>query len=206
MRVIEGIVREYDIECACLSMLISQNKISEELFLDLKEGDKECRNILIGKIQIGHDDVKEIIKNGIAEYIEEIKKSLKDKNNILEISKDAIFILDEIPDRTKMSDFVNFVLKGTYYLVVEIPISKDSNMSLKLYKNRNELKSRFGKLDKDHPAYPILYQLMDNKISNDSKSFFKNLSKFKNFMNDDSKKLCSSIRNDYFYESISELM
>lgn len=205
MRVIEGIIREYDIECACLSMMISENKISEELFLDLKESDKDCRNILIGKIQIGNDEIKEIIKNGIEEYVEQIKKSIKNKRNILEISKDAVFILDEIPDKTKMDDYVNFVLKGTYYLVVEIPISKDNNMCLKLYKNRNELKSRFGKLNTEHPAYPILYQLLDNKINKNSRLFFKNLSKFKQLLNDE-KRLCNAMTNEYFYEAISELM
>lgn len=207
MRVIEGIIREYDIECACLSMMISEDKISEELFLDLKESDKDTRNILIGKIQIGNDEVKDIIKNGISSYVEQIKGSLTDKNNILEISKDAVFILNEIPNNTKMGDYVNFVLKGEYYLVVEIPFSKDSNSIFKMYKNRNELKTRFGKLNTEHPCYPVLFQLLDNKINNDSKLFFRNLSKFKGFMNlNKDLKIVNNMDNEYFYEAISELM
>lgn len=209
MNIIEGIIREYDIECACLSMLISKNKISEELFMDLKESDKDFRNILIGKIQINNDEVKEIIKEGISQYVELFSSSLKDRKNIIEVSKDAIFVINETPDpsNTKLNDYVNFVLKGTYYLLIEIPITKNGSSMFKIYKNRDEIKCRFGKLNPNHPAYPILFHLLDNKIANDSRLFFRNLSKFRQLLfNDLNNKISSVISNEYLFEAISELM
>ena len=206
MKIIEGIIREYDIECACLSMLISKGKISEQLFLDLKEADKLTRNILIGKLQINNEELKEIIKNGIETYVNQIIKSLKSPLNVLEVSKDAIFILNDLPDQTKLDDYVNFVLKNEYFLCLEIPISNDSKMSVKLYKNRTDITVRFSKINKDHEAYPLLFELLNYKISNNFKSFFRDLPTFKNLLCNSKERLIAALDNNRLYDAISELM
>lgn len=206
IKITEGIIREYDMECACLSMLVSSNVISEGLFLDLKEGDKLTRNILIGKLQINNEEMKKTISDGIAYYIDQIKKSLKDPNNIIEIAKDAIFVTNEIPDKTKMDDFVNFVLKGEYYLLVEIPVSTGSNTYVKLYKNNNTLKVRYSKIDTEHPAYKLLYEILRYRMNNSYTGYFLFLNKFKKAIENTDKRVIAALDNKYLYECLSELM
>lgn len=206
MKIIEGVIREYDIECACLSMLISKGKISEQMFLDLKEADKLTRNILIGKLQINNEELKEIIKNGIETYVNQIIKSLKSPTNVLEVSKDAIFILNDLPDKTKLDDYVNFVLKNEYYICIEIPINTHSKSVVKIYKNRTDITVRFSKINKDHPAYPLLFELLNYKISNNFKSFFRDLPLFKKILLESKDRMITALENQRLYEAISELM
>lgn len=209
MRIIEGIIREIDLECACLSILVQKSLISEELFLDLKEGDKESRNILIGNLQRVSEEAKNSINEGIGHYVDVLIRSLKSPKNVLEVAKDAIFTLNDIPNVFKLDDYINFVVKNKYNILIEIDIVNgkgDNNGFVKLYKNADDLVVRYGSIDTDHPAYVSLYELLDFKINNNSKMFYRILPKFKRFLDMSDKRLINVLDNNYLYDIIVDIM
>lgn len=209
MRIVEGIIREIDLECACLSILVQDSLISEEMFLDLKEGDKESRNILIGNLQRVSEEAKTSIKDGIGHYVDILIRSLKSSRNVLEVAKDAIFTLNDVPNVFKLDDYINFVVKNKYNILIEIDIvnnNGDNNGFVKLYKNTDDLVVRYGSIDTDHPAYVSLYELLDFKINNNSKMFYRVLPKFKRFLDKSDKRLINVLDNNYLYDTIVDIM
>lgn len=108
-------IREYDISKANISILRQEGVISQELYNRLLISSREIRQKEIGLMERNDSSVYKILSNGIIQA----KKNLFEANDlqdydILTIKNDAVFVVGKYLHHTKISDYIEFVLKNTY--------------------------------------------------------------------------------------------
>ncbi|MGL5316972.1 MAG: hypothetical protein ACRC92_27180 [Peptostreptococcaceae bacterium] len=201
IKVINGIIREYDMNCAGLSVLAEKNIIDEDLFLDLKDADKDMRNILIGKIQINNEELKTHIADGINSSVDKLKKMIRDKNNILEIAKDAVFILnEEVGNVSQFGEFIRFSVKNKYFLCVEFNITDGGSQHAKIYVALDGLVTRYTTINKESTVYHMVFNLLKYKIENNARMFYRLLPSVKiALLNPENIPLLSNVSNERLY-------
>ncbi|MGL5715362.1 MAG: hypothetical protein ACRCX2_20255 [Paraclostridium sp.] len=210
----EGMIREYDLQSANVSCLVENDYISEEMYFNLMEGDKEFRNIIIGKLIIRYPEVQQIISENIKHYVNLFIGSNKlTESNILEIAKDAIFtnnVKDQDAKKLKLKfgEYVKFIPKHNYRSLFEISIKDGSSIKLKLYLcyEKNSVVSRFGKLDLENPLYGYIVDLLRHKFSHTTSSYNSTLRSMIIEVNKGKlSPVCSTCSNERLVEAFREL-
>ena len=199
-----------DMQSAGLSVLRERGDISEDLYFDLREGDKLSRNIILGKAMINNkideEEVSKIIDNGVRDYVNQFIKDNKLKpENVLEIAKDAVFVYKVVPKKLIFGDYIRFRCKERYFGMVEFPISKTNNNKLKLYKRFAGLTIRGAKLDITHPAYYTLQSMMSSIIEKESKRYYSSLKNFIKEMKTDVR-LINSVENEHIVDMFKKIV
>lgn len=210
VRVVIGMISEMDMKCAGLSVLRERGNINEDLYFDLREGDKLSRNIILGKAMINNkideEEVSKIIDTGVRNYVEQFIKDNKLKpENILEVAKDAVFVYKVVPKKLVFGDYIRFRCKERYFGMVEFPISKTNNNKLKLYKRFAGLTIRGAKLDITHPAYYTLQTMMSCIIDKESKRYYSALKTFIKEMKVEAR-LINSVENDHIVDMFKKII
>lgn len=115
MKYVSGIIREYDISKANISVLLAAKKIDIELYNKLFIADKLHREIYIGNLIKKDKSYDTAIKNGILHYKELFYESngIEDQD-IISIHNDSLFLLNKTPSTTVFDDIVEFKFKGSY--------------------------------------------------------------------------------------------
>ena len=199
-----------DMQCAGLSVLRERGDISEDLYFDLKEGDKLSRNIILGKAMINNkideEEVSKIIDNGVRDYVNQFIKDNKLKpENVLEIAKDAVFVYKVVPKKLIFGDYIRFRCKERYFGMVEFPISKTNSNKLKIYKRFAGLTIRGAKLDICHPAYYTLQSMISYIIEKESKRYYAALKNFIKEMRTEDR-LINSVENDHIVDMFKKIV
>lgn len=197
-------------QCAGLSVLRERGDISEDLYFDLKEGDKLSRNIILGKAMINNkideEEVSKIIDNGVRDYVNQFIKDNKLKpENVLEIAKDAVFVYKVVPKKLIFGDYIRFRCKERYFGMVEFPISKTNSNKLKIYKRFAGLTIRGAKLDICHPAYYTLQSMISYIIEKESKRYYAALKNFIKEMRTEDR-LINSVENDHIVDMFKKIV
>lgn len=216
VKVYEDVILELDMRSANISVAAEKGLISNEVYEDLVDGtftDKMMRQVLVGKLmqednnKYGESELKKVIDNGIKEYVQMFIDVNKIKeSNIVEIAKDALFIKKTTIRKKRMGDYVRFLLKGTYYLTIEFPITEDSNRYIKLYKGLDYIKCRGSKINENHPAYESFYELFVQKLANNPVSWNRAFAKFRRILKKDESQLINNVDNEYLSEVLSSYL
>lgn len=202
VRVVNGKILEMDMQSAGLSVLRELGHISEELYMDLREGDKLSRNIILGKAMIDNKindiEVSKILDIEVKRYVNTFIMENKLKpENVLEVAKDAVFVYKATPKKLKFGNYIRFRCKERYFGMVEFPVSESNNNKIKLYKRFTGINIRGAKLDLDHPAYYTLLAMMSALIDKDTKRYFKLLKEFIKIMKVCKANLINSVDNEH---------
>lgn len=183
VRVVNGKILDMDMKSAGISVLREMGQISEQLYLDLTEGDKLTRNITVGKAMrdsmINGLESAKIIDAEVKKYVQMFISENKLKpENILEVTKDSVIVYKVTPKKLIFGDYIKFRCKERYFGMVEFPISETNNNKIKLYKRFTGINIRGAKLNLDHPAYYTLQAMMNCIFDKDSKKYYKLLKTF----------------------------
>lgn len=210
IKLIRGSIQEMDMKSAGLSVLTERGCISEELYLDLCDGDKLDRNIALGKamidMKINEKDVSRIIDEDVRSYVNQFIEANKlQPSNILEIAKDAIFIYNANPRITTFGDHIVFRCKERYFLMIEFPISESNKNPIKIYKKYAGLAIRGAKLDLNHPAYYVFMELIDHILNRSTKMYFKTLKRFIDVIRGSEDHLINSVENEHLINVFKEI-
>lgn len=112
--IISSYIREYDIQKANISILYKYGILSEEEYNMYYNMDKLKRQISIGYLLKNNPNASKVLTEGFKES----RKLFFENNNIqdinvLSIKKDAIFLINTIPNITEFG-LITFVNKGIY--------------------------------------------------------------------------------------------
>lgn len=202
VRVIIGKILDMDMQSAGISVLRELGHISEELYLDLKEGDKLSRNITIGKSMIDTKidgvELSKIVDSEVKKYVNMFITENKLKpENILETTKDSVFVYKVTPKKLIFGDYIRFRCKERYFGMVEFPISESNTNKIKLYKRFTGITIRGAKIDLDHPAYYTLQSMLNAIVEKDSKRYYKLLKTFIKEVKSSSNNIINSVENNH---------
>lgn len=202
VKVVIGCILEMDMKSAGLSVLREKGYISDSLFMDLREGDKLSRNIILGKAMINTtiDDIEvsRIIDTEVKKYVDMFISENKIKpENILEVAKDAVFVYKVKPRKRIFGDYIRFICKERYFGMIEFPISETNTNKIKLYKRFSGVAIRGAKLNSDHPAYYTLQSILNAIFDRDSQKFYKLLKEFISEMKSSDNNLINSVDNSH---------
>lgn len=202
VRVIIGKILDMDMQSAGISVLRELGHISEELYLDLKEGDKLSRNITIGKSMIDTKidgvELSKIVDSEVKKYVNMFITENKLKpENILETTKDSVFVYKVTPKKLIFGDYIRFRCKERYFGMVEFPISESNTNKIKLYKRFTGITIRGAKIDLDHPAYYTLQSMLNAIVEKDSKRYYKLLKTFIKEVKSSSSNIINSVENNH---------
>lgn len=202
VRVIIGKILDMDMQSAGISVLRELGHISEELYLDLKEGDKLSRNIAIGKSMIDTKidgvELSKIVDTEVKKYVNMFISENKLKpENILETTKDSVFVYKVTPKKLIFGDYIRFRCKERYFGMVEFPISESNTNKIKLYKRFTGITIRGAKIDLDHPAYYTLQAMLNAIVEKDSKRYYKLLKTFIKEIKSSSGNIINSVENNH---------
>ncbi len=202
VRVIIGKILDMDMQSAGISVLRELGHISEELYLDLKEGDKLSRNITIGKSMIDTKidgvELSKIVDSEVKKYVNMFITENKLKpENILETTKDSVFVYKVTPKKLIFGDYIRFRCKERYFGMVEFPISESNTNKIKLYKRFTGITIRGAKIDLDHPAYYTLQSMLNAIVEKDSKRYYKLLKTFIKEVKSSSSNIINSVENSH---------
>lgn len=210
----EGSIREYDLSAANASILVEKGYISEDMYYDLIEGDKQHRNKLVGLLIRDNPEVYNILKEGVDSNVELFKRSNKlNDDKILEVSKDAIFTINvkgTAEKRLKLSfgDYINFIPKADYLSCLEFSAKEGSSIFIKLYlvRGSNKVVSRYGKLDVDNPIYDMIVDLMRFIYDGSRNKFMSTLRELVIYVKKGrAEDVCNGCSNDRLIEAFREL-
>ena len=202
VRVIIGKILDMDMQSAGISVLRELGHISEELYLDLKEGDKLSRNITIGKSMIDTKidgvELSKIVDSEVKKYVNMFITENKLKpENILETTKDSVFVYKVTPKKLIFGDYIRFRCKERYFGMVEFPISESNTNKIKLYKRFTGITIRGAKIDLAHPAYYTLQSMLNAIVEKDSKRYYKLLKTFIKEVKSSSSNIINSVENSH---------
>ena len=202
VRVIIGKILDMDMQSAGISVLRELGHISEELYLDLKDGDKLSRNITIGKSMIDTKidgvELSKIVDSEVKKYVNMFITENKLKpENILETTKDSVFVYKVTPKKLIFGDYIRFRCKERYFGMVEFPISESNTNKIKLYKRFTGITIRGAKIDLDHPAYYTLQSMLNAIVEKDSKRYYKLLKTFIKEVKSSSSNIINSVENSH---------
>lgn len=202
VKVIVGKILECDMKSAGLSVLCELGHISHLLYLDLTEGDKLSRNIVLGKAmidtKIDEVELSAIKEREVKKYVDLfISKNKLKPENILEIASDAVFVYKETPKITSFGDYIRFRCKERYFGMIEFPISESNNTKVKIYKRFIGIKVRGAKVDQDHVAFYTLQSMMNAIMEKNSKKYYKLLKTFIKEVKSSNTQLISNVTNEH---------
>lgn len=209
INIVISLIREFDMTRAGLSVLRELGHISEEMYLDLKDGSKIDGNISIG--QLMRDVSKElelskIVNDNIKKYVDMFIEANKIKpNQILEIAKDAIFLNKANPKILDFGEYIQFRCKSRYYIMVEFPISETNHNTVKLYKEYAGLKCRGAKLNVEHPGYYILLRLVMAIKESDTLMYHQALKELIKCCKNNSDHIINSVENSHLIKVFKEI-
>ena len=201
-----GNIKEYDIRSANVSILASLKVIDDELYDVLDSSDKMMRNITIGNIIKKDISVYDILNKGIEAAVEKFIDTNEIRDNVIEVSKDAVFVIDADVDTTNFGEYIKFVNKNSYSAMVEV--KRGEVVAIKLYisldKIDNILTSRYGKLDVLSPLYFIISDLIQCKASSGD-DYITNLKKLTLAMKHTTAPVCNTISNSELLTVLQKL-
>lgn len=129
--IIDNLIIEYDIKMAGPSLLLESGALSKEQYDNLVNLPKKERYIATGKLQINNPEYYNIIKKGYDKYTGLfIKENNIQKDEILEINNDAVWLIGVIPSKL-VFDSIRFVRKSEFTLVFSV------KPRVKIYFNEN---------------------------------------------------------------------
>lgn len=206
IKVVSLPVTEWDMVSAGISALAEEGHISESVFRDLRESNKQDRVVLLGKAMgTSTDNLAQIIEELIRKYVNEfISINNIRKKDILEIAKDAVFLINVIPKETKFGDFIRFMQKNKYYYTIEFPVKKGDTRIIKVYKCEKEIKCRGAKIDKGHPAYNVLFRLLSDAVNKDTRNYARLLKGLVSRLRDE-RELINGVDNSYLSDIFREV-
>lgn len=211
IKIVRGNIQEMDMKSAGLSVLTERGYISEELYLDLCDGDKLDRNKALGKAmidtKIGEMDVAKIVDQDVRSYVNKfIEVNNLKPNNILEIAKDAIFIYNASPKILQFGDHVVFRCKERYFLMIEFPISESNKNPIKVYKKYAGIAIRGARIDINHVAYYLFLELINCVMNKKTQMYFKTLKKFIDILKGCEDNLINSVDNEHLINVFKEII
>lgn len=107
-------IREYDMKSAGFSILKREKLAGENFISYLSTLDKKQRNVQIGLYTKANKDIIEKFNNGFVKARKEFFEMNEiEDSEVLSIKKDAIFLINRIPEHTKFKG-MEFVLKNSY--------------------------------------------------------------------------------------------
>ena len=121
---LSGVIKEYDIQKANISMLRYKNIIDDDKYLYYTRMDKMSREIEIGMMIKRNQDIYQAIQTGIIEAKQQFvsENEINDSSKIVRVANDAIYIIG-IP-YIKTVDFcdgyVHFNQKGVYNVMMNL--------------------------------------------------------------------------------------
>lgn len=142
--IIDTIITEYDMKKAGPNILFDYGVIDKETrdrIINIT--DKKERYVETGNLLRVTPNAYQTITDGYKKYVELfIKENNIEKEHILEINNDAIWLCGFIPHKLKFGDNIEFVQKSTFTLVVRL------KKKIKIYfsSNTKEIKSRGVKI------------------------------------------------------------
>ena len=106
---------EWDIKSAGLSVLKFKKCLPSDEIERLSNLDKHTRTVQEGLLQKNHKELSEIIINTLSQVRQYfiIINSIKE-DQILSIKKDAVFLINKVPEKTLIKNYFNFRKKNTY--------------------------------------------------------------------------------------------
>lgn len=211
IKIVRGNIQEMDMKSAGLSVLTERGYISEELYLDLCDGDKLDRNKALGKAmidtKIGEMDVAKIVDQDVRNYVNKfIEVNNLKQNNILEIAKDAIFIYNASPRMLQFGDHVVFRCKERYFLMIEFPISESNKNPIKIYKKYAGIAIRGARINIEHEAYYLFLELVNCITNKRTQVYFKTLKTFISTLKDCQDNLINSVDNAHLINVFKEIV
>lgn len=210
IKIVRGNIQEMDMKSAGLSVLTERGCISEELYLDLCDGDKLDRNKALGKAmidtKIGEMDVAKIVDEDVKHYVNRFIEENKLKpSNILEIAKDALFLYNANPKILQFGDHIVFRCKERYFLMLEFPISESNKNPIKIYKKYAGIAIRGARVDITHKAYYDFLELINCIMNRTSKMYYKTLKRFIDTLKGCEEHLINSVDNEHLINVFKEI-
>lgn len=204
VNITRGLIQEFDMKSAGLSVLTEKGYISEEMFLTLSDANKLDRNIALGKAIIG--ETGDIVGEEVKKYVDEfIRVNNLKPSNILEIAKDAIFTYNVNPKILEFGDHIVFRPKARYFLMIEFPVSENNRNTLKLYKKYAGVHLRGGKLNTNHEGYYALVELVNSLANRSTTTYFKTLKNFIITVRRSKDNLISNVTNEHIINVFKEI-
>lgn len=164
-------IREYDMSEAGYSLLREFNYLSEEQSNILNSlPTKMDRTIMIGKFLKNNKVLSENLMNAFTIARKSfIENNNLDDNDILEIKKDALFVINKICKELEFGKYINFKMKNkytSYYNLGKIKIYYNSSNNKIDIKGYNQYNPLFNYLIPIFKAYEfnrnILFKLLKN--------------------------------------------
>lgn len=113
--IIDGVINEYDISKANISILKDAGYLEDTKYIDLYKSPKQYREIYIGKLQGSNPEVAQALSNGFKEARRKfIELNNINDNNIIDIRKDSISTVSVKADKLQVSPHVVFKKSGQY--------------------------------------------------------------------------------------------
>ena len=155
-------IAEYDIRSAGFSVLKFRKLLPENELLELEKLDKHTRTVKEGLLQKEHPKIAEEIINTLSKVRQAFVLLNKiDTDNILSIKKDAIFVINQVPQTLVIKDIFEFRKKGVYTSYLQLPGKKE------FYYNAREDRLDVKGIIKDASI------LQENYILKDIKNFLR---------------------------------
>ena len=112
--IVSSYIREYDISNANINILLYKNLISLDDYKIYSNLDRFKRQYTIGMLQRKDKTIAKELNDGFKEIMDLFIKSNNIKEyEILSIKKDAIYLINKIPNITSFSN-IEFITKNTY--------------------------------------------------------------------------------------------
>lgn len=205
--IVKGLIREYDMEKANISILRQKEIITDETFAKLQYVNKLERNKIIGKTQGALESVTKILFDAFKEYTEKlIKLNGIDESDILMIVKDAVWIKDKKLKRIKLDVHIQYIEKNTYFMMVEFPIKEDSNNKIQLFLGIDGLTARGSRINKKHESYTTLLNFLEmNNDGVDKKSLMRLLKILTKELNESTENILSNVENKHLIKILKEI-
>lgn len=131
--VLSTFIREYDIAKANINILLQKGLISQEKYIELYNAPKQVRERTVGLMQRNDKKLSESLMKGFGEA----RKLFFEANNIkeheiLEVRKDAIFLLGKVASQTKFGN-IEFKFKNQYTSFYNFPTGVSGSLSIYFY-------------------------------------------------------------------------
>lgn len=210
IKIVRGSIKEMDMTAAGISVLAEAGYLSEDVYWDLREGDKLSRSKSLGECMRDNKelDLAHIVDEGIRQHVQVfIARNQIPEKNILEIAKDAVFVYKTNPKILEFGEYIRFRCKHTYHLMLEFPASEGSHAKIKLYKEYpTGVICRGGNLNRQREEYYILLELMVCILEKDSPKYNQQLRKLSQAFQKTDERLISSVENAWLLQMLKEIL
>lgn len=215
VKYLEGDIREFDMKAASTSILRERNMINDDVYYDLIEGNKNYRNVIIGKLIRDIPELYNTISSDIEKYTNMFISANKiPQKNVLEIAKDAVFTINVKGSGLgkspvlRFGDFIIFDSKSVYCSCLEFTPKDNSSLNIKLYLtfDSSRIKCRFGTINYDNPIYSHVLDAMRCKINCNKREFGNSIRRLTKYikLRPNAPQLISNVDNDRLVEVFKE--